>query len=197
MCSPFSTLPLRFLCLSLLLASSTAKSEFLCVAPDGSSRVTSDPTGCQTMIALPDQGAPTPPKPQSKPAIPRSRSADTRPSPVPRKVRARFIHPMDFDNSQLQSDQVIAYIKARVRHDYCNSGLDMCQNVILNMMEEKNLKAFKEATKATNRNIMDRVIKDYCNSGLDMCNYTTILMMYKKNVQAGGKSLSWWGAALA
>jgi hypothetical protein len=64
-------------------------------------------------------------------------------------------------------------------------------------MEEKNLKAFKEATKATNRNIMDRVIKDYCNSGLDMCNYTTILMMYKKNVQAGGKSLSWWGAALA
>jgi hypothetical protein len=104
---------------------------------------------------------------------------------------------MDFDNSQLQRDQVIAYIKARVRHDYCNSGLDMCQNVILNMMEEKNLKAFKEATKATNRNIMDRVIKDYCNSGLDMCNYTTILMMYKKNVQAGGKSLSWWGAALA
>jgi|APSaa5957512535_1039671.scaffolds.fasta_scaffold386654_1 hypothetical protein len=104
---------------------------------------------------------------------------------------AGFVNPMDFNGSESQKNEVIDYIKARVRHDYCESGLDMCQNTTLRMMEKKNLEAFKAATKATNRSVMNRVIKDYCNSGLDMCNYTTILMMYKKNAEAGEQSLSW------
>ena len=98
---------------------------------------------------------------------------------------------MEFDGSEQQRNEVVAYIKRRVRHDYCDSGLDMCQNVILRMMEKKNLEAFKQASTATNRSVMDRVIKDYCAGGVDMCNYTTILMMYKKNVEAGRKSLTW------
>ncbi len=106
-------------------------------------------------------------------------------------VLAEFVHPMNFDGSEAQKNEVISYIKARVKHDYCDTGLDMCQNTTLRMMENKNLEAFKEATKAENRRVMDRVIKDYCNSGLDMCNYTTILMMYKKNLEASGQSLSW------
>lgn len=106
-------------------------------------------------------------------------------------ANAGFIHPMDFNGSETQKKEVINYIQARVKHDYCNSGLDMCQNTTLRMMENQNLKAFKEASKASNRAVMNRVIKDYCNSGLEMCNYTTILMMYKQNLKAGAKSLAW------
>ncbi|RJG12605.1 hypothetical protein D3879_04775 [Pseudomonas cavernicola] len=106
-------------------------------------------------------------------------------------VSAEFIHPMEFDGSESQKETVISYIKARVQHDYCESGLDMCQNTTLRMMENKNLTAFKSATKATDRKVMDRVIKDYCQSGLDMCNYTTIFMMYQKNSEASSQSLEW------
>ena len=106
-------------------------------------------------------------------------------------VAGEFIHPMDFNGSEAQKQTVINYIKARVKHDYCESGLDMCQNTILRMMESENLSAFKSATKATDRAVMDRVIRDYCQSGLDMCNYSTIFMMYQENVKAGAKSLEW------
>ena len=104
---------------------------------------------------------------------------------------AEFIHPMDFDGSEAQKQEVIEYIKAKVRKDYCDSGKDMCQNSPLRMMESENLSAFKLATKATNREVMDRVIKDYCESGIDMCNYQNILMMYKENEKAGKEELSW------
>jgi hypothetical protein len=110
---------------------------------------------------------------------------------VTRDVVAGFVNPMDFNGSEAQKNEVIDYIKARVRHDYCNSGVDMCQNTTLRMMEKENLRAFKEATRANNRAVMNRVIHDYCNSGVDMCNYTTILMMYKENIKAGKESLSW------
>lgn len=58
-------------------------------------------------------------------------------------------------------------------------------------MEQENLKAFKEATKAQDRKIMDSVINSYCNSSVDMCTYTIILMMYKQNLNASQAQLSW------
>ena len=99
-------------------------------------------------------------------------------------ANADFVHPMDFDGSEQQKNEVIQYIKDRVRKDYCDSGLDMCQATTLRMMEKQNLISYKNSTRAMNRQIMDRVIKDYCDSGLDMCNYTTIEMMYKQNADA-------------
>lgn len=102
-----------------------------------------------------------------------------------------FIHPMDFNGSKEQKDMIIKIIKNRVKKDYCDSGIDMCQNTTLRMMEQQNLNAFKIAIQAKNRKIMDRVIKDYCQSGIDMCNYTTILMMYNQNLQASQKQLDW------
>ncbi|SHM31045.1 hypothetical protein [Vreelandella subglaciescola] len=104
---------------------------------------------------------------------------------------ADFIHPMDFDGSEAQKNRVIKIVKARVKKDYCDSGLDMCQSTTLRMMEGENLTAFKNASQAKNRKIMDRVIKDYCNSGLDMCSYTNIFMMYQENLKASKSSLSW------
>lgn len=110
---------------------------------------------------------------------------------IPVNVLADFIHPMDFDGSEAQKNKVVEIIKERVKKDYCQSGIDMCQNTTLRMMEKQNLNAFKEASKAQDRKIMDRVIKDYCDSGVDMCNYSTILMMYKQNLEAGKKQLNW------
>lgn len=102
-----------------------------------------------------------------------------------------FVHPMEFKNTEAQKSQVISYIKAKVRQDYCNSDLDMCDNLTLRAMEQENLNAFKNATKATNRRVMDKVISDYCNSGLNMCDYITIYSMYVENVNAGEEELTW------
>ncbi len=106
-------------------------------------------------------------------------------------ANADFIHPMDFNGSEKQKKSVIKIIKKRVNSDYCQGAIDMCQPTTLRMMEHQNLKAFKEASRATDRSIMDRVINDYCYSGVDMCSYTTILMMYKQNLTASKKQLAW------
>lgn len=97
---------------------------------------------------------------------------------IPAIATAGFIHPMDFDGSDAQKQEVIEYIKSRVKHDYCDGQLDMCQAMTLRMMEQQNLNSFKKATKAKNRAIMDRAIKDYCHGGIDMCSYDTIWIMY-------------------
>jgi len=110
---------------------------------------------------------------------------------IPIHSFADFIHPMEFDGSETQKNRVIEIIKERVKKDYCQSGIDMCQDTTLRMMEQENLNAFKESTKAGNKKIMDRVIKDYCKSGIDMCSYSTILMMYKENLNASKKKLDW------
>jgi len=110
---------------------------------------------------------------------------------APAIATAGFIHPMDFDGSEAQKQQVIQYIKERVKHDYCESQLDMCQPSMLRMMEDQNLSSFKKATQANDRKIMDLVINDYCNSGIDMCNYDNLLMMYNENLKASKKELSW------
>lgn len=106
-------------------------------------------------------------------------------------ANAGFVHPMDFDGSEAKKKEVIEYIKHTVHRDYCESGLDMCNETTLRMMEQENLSAFKQATTAKNRKIMDRVVKDYCHSGINMCNYAIINMMYIENVNASGQELSW------
>ena len=110
---------------------------------------------------------------------------------VPLLAQAGFIHPMDFDGTEAQKKEVIAYIKDRVKHDYCDGQLDMCQPTTLRMMEQQNLADFKQATQDKNRDIMDRVILDYCDGGIDMCNYNTLWMMYQENLKASSEELSW------
>ena len=104
-------------------------------------------------------------------------------------ANAKFIHPLDFDGSEAQKNEVISYIQARVKQDYCQT-VDMCQEMMLRMMEKENLEAFKRLTQTTNRKIMDRTIQDYCGS-VDMCTYQMIEMMYKENVKAAGQELAW------
>ena len=106
-------------------------------------------------------------------------------------ANAGFIHPLDFDGSESQKQEVISYIQARVKADYCDGQLDMCQPTTLRIMEKQNLTAFKKLTKVSDRKILDRVIKDYCQGALDMCTYTTLEIMYKQNVKATKQELSW------
>lgn len=106
-------------------------------------------------------------------------------------AQADFVNPMDFDGSEAQKDEVINFIQEKVKADYCDGQLDMCQPTTIRMMEQQNLTAFKKLTKAEDREIMDRVIKDYCESGLDMCSYSTIEMMYQQNLKASSKKLAW------
>jgi len=104
-------------------------------------------------------------------------------------VSAEFIHPSEFNNSDTQKETVMAYIKDRVKKDYCKT-IDMCQEVMLRMMETENLDAFKRLTRAKNRKVLDRAIHDYCGM-VDMCTYQMIEMMYDENVKAETKELTW------
>lgn len=106
-------------------------------------------------------------------------------------AHAAFIHPMDFDNSAVQQQEVINYIQTNVAADYCDGAVDMCQPTTLRMMEKTNLKAFKHLTQATDRKLLDKVISDYCDGGPDSCSYSTINMMYNQNLKVRNTSLSW------
>ena len=103
---------------------------------------------------------------------------------------ATFVHPLDFDNSTSQRQQVVDYIKSIVHDEYCKK-LDMCTPSTLMMMERNNLKAFKQLTTAKNRKLLDRMIRDYCHSSLRICSYTTIKMMYAHNLSASKQKLEW------
>ncbi len=102
---------------------------------------------------------------------------------------AGFVHPLDFNNSDSHKKEVIAYIKNRVKKDYCGT-IDMCQDMMLRMMETENLEAFKRLTSATDRRVLDRAIHDYCGT-VDMCTYQMLEMMYKENLKASKKDLEW------
>lgn len=104
---------------------------------------------------------------------------------------AGFVNPMDFDGSEAKKQEVLDFIQKRVKADYCDGAIDMCQESMLRMMEKQNLTAFKKLTQATDRKILNQVISDYCRSGIDMCNYETINMMYNQNLKASHEKLAW------
>lgn len=58
---------------------------------------------------------------------------------------AEFIHPMEFDGSDAQKTEVIEYIINNVKHDYCESGLDMCSYTNIWMMYKKNIEAVNQS----------------------------------------------------
>lgn len=98
-----------------------------------------------------------------------------------------FVHPLDFNGTEIEKQKVIKFIGVNVKEQYSKIGLD--DAVTLRMMEKAELKAFKELTKVNNRSLLDKVIKTYCEIG--MCNYQTILMMYKEQAKASQEELRW------
>ncbi|KAF0236682.1 MAG: hypothetical protein FD181_2586 [Prolixibacteraceae bacterium] len=98
-----------------------------------------------------------------------------------------FVSPIDFVENDINKGKVISFIKKQVKDDY--TAIGMGDPSTLRMMEEENLKAFKELTKVSNKVLLKSVIKTYCEIG--MCNYSTILMMYKEQEKASKQTLEW------
>lgn len=98
-----------------------------------------------------------------------------------------FVSPIAFVENESNRQKVISFIKEQVKQEYTEIGLG--DPSTLRMMEQENLKAFKELIKVTNTSLLRDVIKTYCEIG--MCNYTTILMMYKEQNKASKETLEW------
>lgn len=98
-----------------------------------------------------------------------------------------FVSPIGFVSNESNKQRVVSFIKKQVKDDYTAIGMD--DPVTLRMMEEENLKAFKELITVSNTSLLRDVIKTYCEIG--MCNYSTILMMYREQSKASSKSLKW------
>jgi hypothetical protein len=96
-------------------------------------------------------------------------------------------HPLDFKGNDVEKERVISYIKLNVKQTY--SAIGMGDPATLRMMEEEELKSFKQLTEIKNRKLLDSVIATYCEIG--MCNYSTILMMYQEQLKASKKELTW------
>lgn len=91
--------------------------------------------------------------------------------------------------NESNKNRVVAYIKKEVKASY--TAIGMGDPSTLRMMENENLKAFKEllSIRGKNTSLLNQVEKSYCDIG--MCNYNTILMMYKEQLKASNKELEW------
>lgn len=98
-----------------------------------------------------------------------------------------FVSPINFVENDINKEKVILFIKKQVKDDYTAIGMN--DPSILRMMEEENLKSFKELTKVSNKTLLQSVIKTYCEIGL--CNYSTILMMYNEQEKSSKQKLEW------
>lgn len=101
---------------------------------------------------------------------------------------AKFIHPLDFDNSDIQKREVLDFITNQVKQDFCNN-LNMCDPSTNKMMSNEEMKAFKYLTTVKDRKILDLTINTYCEQ-IDMCSYSTIKTMYNQYMQDSNYELS-------
>lgn len=98
-----------------------------------------------------------------------------------------FVNPLDFEETEVFKKRVIEFIQKDVKRKYGELGMD--DATTLRMMENEELKAFKELIGAENRRLLQKTIDKYC--GIGMCDYSTINMMYKEELKAESKSLDW------
>ena len=60
---------------------------------------------------------------------------------------------------------------------------------MLRMMEEEELRCFKELTQVQDIDLLKKVQRQYCAIG--MCNYSMIYMMYNEEVRASRRIVEW------
>lgn len=82
---------------------------------------------------------------------------------------AGFIHPMDFDGSDDQKNEVIKYIKAQVREEYRGSSESLLRD-----WEKYELEVFKKLSEGTNRELMDNAIVYWCSYEGEYCSYDKV-----------------------
>ena len=71
-------------------------------------------------------------------------------------VAQSFVTPINFVPTESNKQKVISFIKKQVKDDYSAIGMD--DPSTLRMMEEENLKAFKELTEVTNTPLLKKQI---------------------------------------
>lgn len=94
-------------------------------------------------------------------------------------ARAEFILPQNFTNSTAQKNALTEWIHTTVRETYCEGQIEMCDEEVLRLMEQKEMTAFLKLTHAQDKPKLDALIKFYCAGPVDMCSYATIEMMYR------------------
>lgn len=96
-----------------------------------------------------------------------------------------FVHPIDFDGSDIKTKEVMEFIEVKVRADYCNSVVNVCDPDTLNMMQEHSFDSFEKLINTTDKEILAQVVDYYCSSYSDtFCDYNTIYIMYAKELEA-------------
>jgi len=98
-----------------------------------------------------------------------------------------FVSPIAFVDNEANRAAVVRFIEHQVYTDYTAIGMN--DPMTLRMMEDENMKAFKQLIQATNTALLREVIDTYC--GIGMCNYSTIWMMYQEQSKAATNSLKW------
>lgn len=93
----------------LLVSIPALASKFLCIAPDGSSRETSDPRGCRTMIALPDE---------TPAASARAAPVVTAPPPARQKTSGRITNPACLKSESEVSRDIKASLAQKYKGSY-------------------------------------------------------------------------------
>lgn len=98
-----------------------------------------------------------------------------------------FVSPIGFVDSDANRAKVVRFIEHQVYTDYTAIGMN--DPLTLRMMEDENMKAFKNLIRANNTTLLRQVIDTYC--GIGMCNYSTIWMMYEEQSKASNNTLKW------
>lgn len=93
-----------------------------------------------------------------------------------------FVHPLKYKAKDKQ--KVTEFIKASVKETYSKAGA--VDAGTLKKLEKSEMDAFKELTKAKNREILDKVIETYCASGT--CLYSSLLLMYNEQLKGPSES---------
>ncbi len=87
-----------------------------------------------------------------------------------------FVHPLDFKGTEVEKENVIAFIMSNVKETHSNIGLSI--PTMLRKMERAEVNSFIALRRVEDRRLLDEVIGSYCKFG--PCNYNTILMMYNE-----------------
>jgi hypothetical protein len=98
-----------------------------------------------------------------------------------------FVSPIGFVETDANKAAVIAFIKKQVYDDCTKIGMN--DPSTLKVMQEENLKSFKQLTGIANTNLLSKVIKQVCDIG--MCSYQTILVMYQQQEKDSKEDLKW------
>ena len=98
-----------------------------------------------------------------------------------------LISPIGFQNTDENRKKVISFIVKNVKKTLSNLGMD--DPSTLRMMENHELKSFKELLEVKDKTLLRTVIIDVCD--LDMCDYDTILTMYNHQKKASNSKLQW------